>query len=132
MKQKIQVFDYNFNDEDLENDFNDYMASDDMIALFTEEHLIPTISVSYIEAKSIVNEHGAYRKIFDDFKDYLNNQIDNKAYNEAILRVIYNPKSIQALTNNMKKVMRFKKTEVLPEHEFNFWNIVYYNKNLKL
>lgn len=130
MKQVIQVFDYKFIDDELEDNFNDFFTNFDLLALFTNEHRTGKISVSYVEARSVINPGGAYNKVLKDFHDKLSYAQGNKKYEQAIFQIIYGAKSFTTVMNRIKKLNRFIDNEINIEHSYNTWNIVFYDNSL--
>ena len=58
MEESFHIFSYKFNDEELEQNFNDFFNMYNLTPIFTNEHRASPISVSYIDAKSVVNKIG--------------------------------------------------------------------------
>ena len=57
----FNVFNFVFNDEELEEEFENFFLTNNLLPLFTNEHHSTPIRVSYTEARSVVNG-GAYAK----------------------------------------------------------------------
>ena len=128
--QRLQIFEPLFNNDELDQEFQNFFYKNGLTPLFTNEHRAGTISVTYVDAKSVVNKGGAYQKILKKFSDYLVLAQDNKSYEEAIFEVIYKSRTFQKLINNIKKVMDFIDSQIDNEHMFNTWNIVFYTKSV--
>ena len=128
--QRLQIFEPLFNNDELDQEFQNFFYKNGLTPLFTNEHRAGTISVTYIDAKSVVNKGGSYQKILKKFADYLVLAQDNKSYEEAIFEVIYKARTFQKLINNIKKVMAFIDSQIDSEHLFNTWNIVFYTKSV--
>lgn len=128
--QKFQIFDSKVVDEEIENEFHAFFYNFNLTALFTNEHRAGSISVSYVDMKSVLNEGGKNRKTLLEFADILSMANDNKTYEEAIFKLIHDSRSFQGLMNNIKKYLNFIK-QIEPEHMFNMWNVVWYAKELK-
>lgn len=129
MNDKFQIFEPRFNDEQLENEFNNFFYKYNLTSLFTNEHRAGSITVTYVDARSVINEGGSYHETLKDFSDYLSMNIHNKSYEEALFKIIYESRSFQSLMNNIKKVMEFIDT-IDDNYMHNMWNIVFYNKDL--
>lgn len=129
VEQKFYLFEYRFNNEELEQEFNDFFHSNNLNPLFTNEHMAGSITVTYVDAKSVLNEGGSYQKTLKEFSELLTLANDNKSYEEAMFRIIYEAKSFQALMINLKKLVEFIKT-VDERFKHNTWNIVWYKKDL--
>jgi len=126
---RFNIFETRFNDEELENEFHSFFYKNNLTALFTNEHRASGISVTYIDAKSVVNEGGSYHKTLKQFSDILSIANDNKSYEEAIFRIIYESRSFQGFMSNIRKVGDYIKT-IDPAYKYNTWNIVWYNEDL--
>lgn len=126
---KFTVFDPMFNNEELENEFHAFFYKNNLTSLFTNEHKTSPIKVTYLDAKSVVNNNGAYASMLKDFSDVLSQANDNQMYNESTFKVIQKASTFQKMMNNIKKILQEYRTTD-NEHLFNFWNIVYYNKDL--
>ena len=77
-----------------------------------------------------MNDGGSYNGTLKEFTDYMAMASNNKAYQDAMFKILYNSRSMQTLMNNIKKVMRFIDSQIDEQHLFNTWNIVFYNKEL--
>lgn len=130
VEQKFYIFEYRFNNEELENEFNDFFHANNLNPLFTNEHMAGTITVTYVDVKSVINDGGSYNKTLKDFAELLTLANDNKSFEEAMFRIIYEARSFQALMRQLKKLIDYIKT-VDERYKHNTWNIVWYNKDLK-
>ena len=130
VEQNFFIFEYRFNNEELENEFNDFFHANNLHALFTNEHMAWSITVSYVDAKSVINEGGAYRKTLKEFAELITLANDNKSYEEALFRIIYESRSFQSFIRKLKLLIEYLKT-VDERYKHNIWNIVWYNKDLK-
>ena len=130
VEQKFFIFEYRFNNEELEQEFNNFFHSNNLNPLFTNEHMAGSITVTYIDAKSVLNDGGSYQKTLKEFAELLTLANDNKSYEEAMFRIIYEARSFQALMRQLKKLIDYIKT-VDERYKHNTWNIVWYNKDLK-
>lgn len=131
MENKLQVFDIKSMNEELEDEFHNFFHKYNLLPLFTNEHRSTKITVSDNELRATVNEGGVYHKVLKDFADYLLWASDNKSYEEAIFKIIYESRSMQGLVNNIKKIKAFIETGIDVNHMFNLWNIVFYTKDIK-
>lgn len=130
VEQKFYIFEYRFNNEELENEFNDFFNRNNLHSLFTNEHMAGTITVSFNDARSVIKDGGAWNKPLKEFAELLTLANDNKSYEEAMFRIIYESRSIQGLVGNIKKLIDYIKT-IDERYKHNTWNIVWYNKDLK-
>lgn len=129
MYPTLQIFDTLFSQDELNNEFQSFFYKYNLTSLFTNEHRAGNIRVTYVDAKSVVNSSGAYHRQLKELSDILNVASDNLMYEEAVFKIIYNAETFQKMMNNVKKVIQEFKT-TLPEHQFNFWNVVFYTKGL--
>ena len=90
-----------------------------------------TITVTYVDAKSVLNDGGSYQKTLKDFAELLTLANDNKSFEEAMFRIIYEAKSFQGMMRKLKQLVDYIKT-VDERNKHNIWNIVWYKKDLKL
>ena len=130
MEQKFYLFEYRFNNEELENEFNDFFHANNLHSLFTNEHMAGSITVTYVDAKSVLNEGGSYQNTLKEFSELLTLANDNKSYEEAMFRIIYEARSFQGFMRKLKELVEFIKT-IDDQHKHNIWNIVWYKKDLK-
>jgi len=125
---EFTIFDYVFNDEELEEEFESYFISNDLQSLFTNEHRSSPIRVSWTEARALIN--GTYSKDLLQMKEILTIGTDNKMYENAVFRIIYNSRSMQGMVNRIRRINSYYLNDIDEEHKFNTWNIVWYNKEL--
>ena len=130
MAESFHIFSYKFNDEELEQNFNDFFNIYNLTPIFTNEHRASPISVSYIDAKSVVNTTGKYHNVLKNFSDYVNSAMDNKMYESALFKMIYQANSFQGLINIVTKIMKHIQNDIDNKHLFNTWNIVWYTKEV--
>ena len=130
VEQKFYLFEYRFNNEELEQEFNDFFHANNLHSLFTNEHMAGSITVTYVDAKSVLNDGGSYQKTLKEFAELLTLANDNKSYEEAMFRIIYEARSFQGFMRKLKELVNFIKT-IDDQHKHNIWNIVWYKKDLK-
>ena len=130
MEQKFYLFEYRFNNEELESEFNDFFHRNNLHSLFTNEHMAGSITVTYVDAKSVLNEGGSYQKTLKEFSELLTLANDNKSYEESMFKIIYEVRSFQALIRKLKQLIDYIKN-IDDDKKHNTWNIVWYNKDLK-
>ena len=129
MDQNFTIFEPRFNNQELENEFNDFFHRYNLTALFTNEHRAGSITVTYLDARSVLNPDGSYHNTLKEFGDILSMANDNKSFEEALFKIIYEARSFQGLMRTIKKLMDYIKS-LDPNHLFNMWNIVFYNKEV--
>lgn len=130
MIQKLNIFTIRFNDEELEEELHKFFNVNNLLPLFSNEHRANHITVSYVEARSVVNPTGKYRRVFEDFSEVLTIANDNKSYEEALFKIIYESRTMQGLVNKLKRYMKYI-NQIDQNHLHNTWNIVWYNKQLR-
>jgi len=130
MANDFQVFDVISINTELEEEFYKTLHKFNLEPLFTNEHRSTPIKVTDNDLRAVVNEGGAYHEPLKEFSSYLSMANDNKSYEEAVFRILYNARSFQGLMNNMKKHMKYIDS-IIEERKFNTWNIVWYNKELQ-
>lgn len=130
MEQKFFIFEYRFNNEELEKEFNDFFHRNNLHSLFTNEHMAGTITVSFNDARSVINNGGAWNKPLLEFAEILTIANDNKSYEEVMFRIIYESRSMQGMIGKIKKIIEYIK-QIDDNKKHNTWNIVWYNKDLK-
>lgn len=125
---KFHIFEPRFNDEELEEEFNNFFHRYNLTPLFTNEHRAGSITVAWTDARSVVNPAGSYHKTLKEFADLLSIANDNKSYEEALFKIIYEARSFQGMMRTIKKLMQYIQTIIDDNHLFNLWNIVFYHK----
>ena len=129
MNNKFTIFEAKYMDDELDNEFHNFFYKYNLTSLFTNEHRAGSITVTYVDARSVINTGGSYHNTLLEFADFLSIGNDNKAYEEALFKIIYEARSFQSLIKKIRDIMEFAKT-IDPEHMTNLWNIVFYNKDL--
>ena len=129
MYEKFQIFEQRFNDNELETEFNNFFYKYNLTALFTNEHRAGSISVTYVDARSVINTGGSYHNTLKEFADLLTIGNDNKSYEEALFKIIYESRSFQSFMKKIKDLLEYAKS-MDPENLNNLWNIVFYNKDV--
>lgn len=122
------VFEYVFNDEQLEENFEKQIQSLNIEPIFTYEHRSTPIKVNWAEARSIVNGT-SYYQTFAKFSDYVHMNVDNKSYDNALFKLLYSSNTIQGMVNIMKRIMDVH-DNADENRKHNTWNIVYYTENV--
>lgn len=130
---KLHVFRFhkNYDNEEMEQEFYNFFSKYGLSRLFVNEDKLTQIYVSDSDVRSVVNTSGTYHKSLVDMGELLLMSDDNKMYEEAVTRVIYNAGSFTALMKKIRQITEYFIAGVIKEHEFNFWNIVWYNKDLQ-
>ena len=126
---EFTVFEFVFNDEKIENEFIKFFKVNNLYALFNNEHKATPIKVRLPDAQSVINNSGKYAKDLKNFSDLLSMAQNNQKFDHSNLKILKTATSFQKMMNIIRNILKqYEKT--LPEHLFNFWNIVYYNKDL--
>lgn len=124
------VFHFRFDDEEMEKEFTNFFYVHKLTPLLTNEHRHPSgIKVSWADARSVINETG-FAKTLQDFSKYLEKATDNKSYEEAVFKVLYQAREFRTLLANMRKVMAHVENDIEEKFMFNMWNVVWYKKVL--
>lgn len=122
------VFDFKFSDEKLQQVVIDFFQREQLQPLFTNEHRSTPISVSWIEARNIEKKGSYYQKIAQ-IQELLMYAQGNKKYEQAVFKMIYESKTIQKLANISERATKLF-IEITDKQEDNFWNIVFYTKEV--
>ena len=131
MNQKFIIFDVISMNEELENEFHNFFNKYNLSSLFTNEHRATSIKVTDNDLRSVINPNNKYHNILKEFGNYLSWSTDNKSYEEALFKIIYEARSFQGLMNNIKKLKDYIENGINVEHMYNMWNIVWYADELK-
>ena len=132
---QFTVFDYAFDDEELEQEFEEFFITNNMLPMFTNEHRSTPISVSYVEARSVING-GAYAKKLQSIVDDIHSSTNNKKYEEEMFMILYKSNSVRGMALNHAKISDFiihitdPSNDLEGKYEKNKWNIVFYNDDL--
>ena len=129
MYEKFEIFEPRFNNEELETEFNNFFYKYNLTSLFTNEHRAGSITVTYVDARSVINTGGSYHETLKEFADLLTIGNDNKSYEEALFKIIYEARSFQSFMKKIRDLLNFAKT-IDSEHLKNLWNIVFYKKDV--
>lgn len=129
MYEKFEIFEPRFNNEELEKEFNEFFYKYNLTSLFTNEHRAGSISVTYVDARSVINTGGSYHETLKEFADLLTIGNDNKSYEEALFKIIYEARSFQSFMKKIRDLLNYAKT-VDSKNLNNLWNIVFYNKDV--
>lgn len=150
---QIRIFEPRFNDDELYQEFLNFFETYGLLPLFTNEHRAGSITVTYVDARSVVlrggdkdrmlnspkeaerkkakfyqsKGDGADRKTLLKFADYLQLYNDNQMYEDDLFFIIYESKTFRQMIERIKKLMRYIDHQMKKEHEFNMWNVVWYD-----
>lgn len=124
------LFDVKTTNEELEQEFYNFFVRWNLTPLFTDAHRAGTITVTDLDARAVVNYHGAYSGDLRKLGNLMKLGQDNKAYQRAIFSIIYDRKSFRKLMITIREVNNTIEHEIKSEHMYNLWNIVYYTKGL--
>lgn len=122
----FQIFNPLFNDEQLEEDFQDFFTRYGLDPLFSKEHRAQhNITVTWTDARSVVNPGGSYHRVLTNFADMLSIAHNNQNFDTVLFQVLYYAKTFQKMINNIKKII--DEFSVMPEKFLhNMWNAVKY------
>src|SRR5699024_3175520 len=93
MDQKFQIFEPRYNNDELDQEFHNFFHKYNLTSLFTNEHRAGSITVTYVDARAVINPGGSYQETFKKFADLLTIGNDNKSYEETLIKIIYEAKS---------------------------------------
>ena len=125
-----EYFDFNFTDDQLVEQFQDFLNSNNLDPLFTDAYRTGNITVPWSMVRSAVNPGGAYNRDLTKLGDYITWDSNNKAYEMAMFKIIYNARTMKNFMQRVRAVNRLIETEIQMDHQFNRWNIVFYHKDL--
>ena len=145
---EIRIFQPTFNDPELSQAFEDFFIINDLLPLFTHENRVSQIRYTYTDALSVVNlkevdekdknshkynkrflgarKTGANREILQAYSNLIHMAIDNKMYEESLLKTIDEPINFQAFMNIIKRQLQHIYGEIDNDYMKNMWNIVWY------
>ena len=130
--QKVSIFSPRFNNEELENKVNEFFNYNGLLPLFTNEQRANHIQLSYIEAKELINPNSKKSRVLKEFGEhYLQIGQDNKSYEEALFKILYESRSLTGMVNKIARYNAYIKNQIGVGYLHNTWNIVWYNKELK-
>ena len=145
---KINIFQPTFHDPELSQAFEDFFILNDLLPLFTHENRVTKISYTYANALSVVNikeldendknndkynkrfvgarKTGANREILQAYSNVIHLAIDNKKYEESLVKTIDVPMTFQSFMNIIKRQLQHIYGEIDNDYMKNMWNIVWY------
>lgn len=121
----FQIFEPKFDNPELEQEFQDFFTRNGLDPLFTYEHKAGAISVTWTDARSVVNESGSYSYLLKNFADILLIANDNQNYKTVLLQILYHANTFQKMMRNIRKIV--DEFSIMPEkYLYNMWNAVKY------
>ena len=126
----ISYFEHVSLNDELIEEFNHFFYMN-LLPLFTNDHRTGSIRVSDLDLRSVLNVNSRYRKMLTDFSTYVSFAQQNKAYEEAMFKMIYGARSFKGFMNNIEKAKNYIEKDIEVGKLFNMWNIVFYTKELK-
>ena len=130
MYEEIHIFNVNTVNEEVEQEFHEFFYKYNLLPLFTNEHRASPITVTDSDARSVIKPSNSYHKVLIEFSDLMNMASDNKMYESALFKIIYNANTFQGMMNQIKRLIKFIANEIDNKHLFNTWNIVWYTKEV--
>ena len=130
MYEEIHIFNVNTVNEEVEQEFHEFFYKYNLLPLFTNEHRASPITVTDSDARSVIKPSNSYHKVLLEFSDLMNMAMDNKMYESALFKIIYNANTFQGMMNQIKRLIKFIANEIDNKHLFNTWNIVWYTKEV--
>lgn len=131
MNKQIQIFDVLTTNEEEEQEFYNFFHKYKLDALFTNEHRASPITVPWSDMKGVINPNSSFHKTLKGLGDLLSRATDNKKYEQAVFRIIYESNHIRGLISRAQKLIDYDKNVMTDNKAHNLWNIVWYNKGLK-
>lgn len=129
MDNQINIFNFVFDNDELQHDFIDFFISNGLLPLFGYENKAHNnLRVTESEALSVVNE-GAYGKDLLTFANLVLTIKDNLMFDDSLFKVLDNSTSFQRMMNLVRKINQ-RYVETVENRKFNYWNIVFYSKNI--
>lgn len=132
---QFTVFDYAFDDEELQQEFEEFFMMNNLYPLFTNEHHSPSVRVSWADARNVVNG-GSYAKMLESIADDIHSSTSNKKYEEEMFMILYKSNSVRGMALNHAKISDYlihitdPSKDLEGKYEKNKWNIVFYNDDL--
>ena len=130
MYEEIHIFNVNTVNEEVEQEFHEFFYKYNLLPLFTNEHRASPITVTDSDARSVIKPSNSYHKVLIEFSDLMNMASDNKMYESALFKIIYNANTFQGMMNQIKRLIKFIQNDIDNKHLFNTWNIVWYTKEV--
>lgn len=146
------VFDYQFDNPEIENAFEEFIEYNGLSPLFTDEHRANPIKVGLTHARSVVNiaeeyeyhytdkrnnkqytrirqrKEGASRKPLLEMADILLTATDNQQYKDIMFFFIDKPTDFNGFMAMLKNALAYINGKIDDKHQYNKWNIVWYNR----
>lgn len=127
---ELTVFNYRTMDEDLIQDFEDFIEYNNLLPLFTNEHRVKNISIGHNEMIGVLKVGGNYRTDLTEFADLIAMSNDNKMYESSMMEILHDAGSFQQFMKRVRKISQYIKHVIGINHLFNTWNIVWYTKEV--
>lgn len=112
----------------VEEEFNNFFYTHNLTPLFTYEHKAEPIPVALIDAQSAIKPGGRDNKILTRFANYVAMAQDNKTYDQALFKILYNARDWRGFLNDITKHMDYI-DGIEQNYLHNTWNIVFYDKD---
>ena len=152
MLSQIRIFDPKFNDDELYQEFLNFFETYGLLPLFTNEHRAGSITVTYVDARSVVlragdkdeilkspnekvrqkakfyqpKEHGKDRATLLKFAEYLKLYNKNQMFEDDLFYIIYESKDFRQMIRRIKQMMNYIDHKISNDYKYNMWNIVWY------
>ena len=149
---QIRIFEPEFNDDELFQEFLNFFETYGLLSLFTNEHRAGSIKVKYVDARSVVlragnkdemlkspNENvrkkakfyqpkvpGKDRATLLKFAEYLKLYNDNQMFEDDLFYIIYESKDFRSMIERIKRMMNYIDHKISNDYKYNMWNIVWY------
>lgn len=131
--QKYPFFNYLFVDEDLQKEFEEVIEKNDFFDFFTMyQHVGTNFTVSYVDAKSVVNGGGYfqtlmdYRKIYDP-SDFARPSEVTTSRNTNLTVLRKRQRTFSGYIRSIRALIRTYKRQEASNVRNDTWNIVWYS-----
>lgn len=116
-------------DKTVAEEFYNFFYSNGLAPLFTNEHRAQPIQISLIQAQEIIKSGSRLNRIFSEFgSNYLSKGMDNKSYEQAVFKIIYEARDLKSLVRIVEDHINYI-DGILDNYLHNTWNIVWYDKD---
>ena len=124
----FNVFNHNSSNEERIEEFEKFFIRFELEPLFTYENRMTSVTVGDIDLRAVVN--GRYTEDLKKLSDFIHIADDNKMYNSALFKMLYNQKTFSNFMKIVRKINDYIEHGIDDNRMGNTWNIVWYNEDL--
>ena len=124
----FNVFNHLSNNEERIEEFEKFFIRFELEPLFTYENRMTSVTVGDIDLRAVVN--GRYTEDLKKLSDFIHIADDNKMYNSALFKMLYNQKTFSNFMKIVRKINDYIEHGIDDNRMGNTWNIVWYNEDL--